>query len=116
MAMLLHSIALRCVQEYSLHLCEFYAGEALDIYGYCSDRLTGVLFEESHDRKPGTMGICIAQAVQDKDLEVAFARLAHLNRNGTGNALYRLQHDFEVVLAHEIKAVLLEQRGATAHI
>lgn len=108
MATLLSAIAQRCITEYEgMTLSQFYGGEALEIYGYCTDRMVGVLLEEALTRKPATMGRCIAEAEQDKDLEVAFKRLDYLIRDRRWNALDRLRHDFMVVLAHEIKAQLM---------
>ncbi len=111
MATLLRTIARRCIADYKINLRQFYELDALEMHGYCSERLQGVLLEEALSRKPGTMGRCIAEATQDSDLEVAFRHLDHLLRNVRYNAKFRLEHDFMVVLAHEIKAVLRESRA-----
>ena len=107
MATLLTTIARRCIDTYEgVNLQQFYALDALELHGYCTERLLGVLFEEAFCRKPQTMGICIGLATQDKDLEDAFKHLDYLNRNNRNVAVDRLRHDFMVVLAHEIKAEL----------
>ena len=116
MATLIRTIARRCITEYEgVDLSQFYILDALDLFGYCSDRLLGVLLEEALARKPQTMGRCIAEAEQDDDLERAFRHLDYMLRNNRFDAKFRLRHDFMVVLAHAIKAELYDDLEAIYH-
>lgn len=113
MATLIRTIARRCINEYEeINLDQFYILDALDLHGYCSERLLGVLLEEALARKPQTMGRCIAEADQDGDLERAFRHLDYMLRNNRFDAKFRLRHDFMVVLAHAIKAELTDDLEA----
>lgn len=112
MATLLSTIARRCIDEYeSMALSNFYADSAMPTWGYCSDRMQGVLFEEALSRKPATMGRCIGEAKQDPDLKLAFMHMK-LSEVRQTNALAHLEYLFMVVLAHEIKALLLADQVA----
>ena len=113
MATLIRTIARRCINEYEgINLDQFYILDALDLHGYCSERLLGVLLEEALARKPQTMGRCIAEAEQDGDLERAFRHLDYMLQNNRFDAKFRLRHDFMVVLAHAIKAELYDDLEA----
>ena len=116
MATLIRTIARRCINEYEeINLDQFYILDALDLHGYCSERLLGVLLEEALARKPQTMGRCIAEAEQDGDLERAFRHLDYMLRNNRFDAKFRLRYDFMVVLAHAIKAELYDDLEAIYH-
>lgn len=112
MAKLLTAIARRCINEYeAMGLSNFYADEAMPVMGYCSDRMEGVLWEESWGRKPNTMGLCVGQATQDEDLVLAFTYMK-LSKSFETNAVERLRHLFQVALAHEIKKLIKQDIAA----
>ena len=109
----LRIIARRCIDENdTITLSCFSSQETTNWYGYCSEHVIGVVLEEAFGTTPEDKGRCIAEAVQDRDLEVAFTHLYYLNRANRYNAKYRLEHDFMVVLVHEIKVELNERKTA----
>ncbi|NCU38143.1 hypothetical protein EOL96_03770 [Candidatus Saccharibacteria bacterium] len=114
----LRTIARRCIDENGTITLGCFSLSSPDVAtywnGYCAEHAIGVALMEAARTTPEDKGRCIAEAIQDRDLEAAFARLGYLYRFARYNAVSRLERDFVVVLLREIKAELNE-RNTDAH-
>lgn len=110
MATLIRTIARRCIDDYEgVTLRCFYAVDDQPTWGYCTDRLKGVLLEETLSRKPATMGVCIDGARNSLDFVRAHRLLSMNARDTHPDGAIMLQSLFMAVLAHEIKLELIDR-------
>lgn len=112
MATLLSVVAERCIDMHpEISLNDFYDNESMPSIGYCSRAAMNVIYEGAIPLTSAEWGQCVGESTQDDDLTRAlqYVQFAQTHSESVYEALMQV---FVVVLAHEIKRLLLDSEKA----